>query len=210
MFMRSVLHVAKYAFSIGILALFVASAPAVASPSSTDTFTVSGTVACGTSVDCSAAVGTSASGTFSINSSNDDVVGSWSFSTPYGDISSSGAGAFSENATTGPFPFPFAAGQEGWVFCGNLDGSECSLGVLIVLSGDSLVLLSDTPGANSSLCQSVDLSSLHGGCMGEMDFTSGTVGESVAGSSTPEPSSLLLLGIGLLGLGPFIRRFAHS
>lgn len=37
-------------------------------------------------------------------------------------------------------------------------------------------------------------------------FTSGTATPGV----TPEPSSLLLLGTGMLGLGPFIRRFAHS
>lgn len=44
-----------------------------------------------------------------------------------------------------------------------------------------------------------------------LQFNSGVPGFlSGSASSTPEPSSLLLLGTGLLGLGPLVRRFAKS
>lgn len=202
MFTSSLPRLGKFLFVASIFCFFACSRTALASD--VVNFTVSGTVACGSSADCSAASGTSASGTFNVDITTGDIVGSWSFLTPYGSISSSGIDSFSENVTTGAFTFPLASGDEGWAFCGDLDGSNCTLGVLIVLSGDSLVLSEETDAANSSLCQSVNFSSLHGGCAGEMDFTSGTVGQSTP-SATPEPSSLLLLGTGLLGLFAAVR-----
>lgn len=99
MFRSSVARLVKFLFAVAMFVALTYCRPAMASD--VMNFAVSGTVACGSSADCSAVVGTSVSGTFSVDTSTNDV-GGWSFTTPYGSISSSGANAFSENVITGP------------------------------------------------------------------------------------------------------------
>jgi hypothetical protein len=52
--------------------------------------------------------------------------------------------------------------------------------------------------------------SCDGGCSNPYYFSLFNSGSATPVSPTPEPSSLLLLATGLLGLAPFIRRFAQS
>lgn len=61
--------------------------------------------------------------------------------------------------------------------------------------------LTDTGGTVNLLTTSVDCLN----CDPFRSFTSGDV-TTLSQAATPEPSSLLLLGSGLLGLGPFVRR----
>jgi hypothetical protein len=136
-------------------------------------------------------------GTYSLDVTTQTIVGAWSFSTPFGVISSTAAGSFTEvvdrfgdvnpefgiyNISTFAdfvqFYFPSTDPQEIGALATNLNSDAC-----------------------------LNIPSFMGGCNPGYLVT-GTTALAVA---TPEPSSLLLLGLGMLGvLGLGVKRSLYN
>lgn len=117
---------------------------------------------------------------------------------------------------------PKPNGSIGIVFGDTLSGFEVQVDTLTAPTSVQwfAYAFDDTPngtspylgGANFAyLDPSACISNGFTSCLEEAQFNPGFDGIAFAAGATPEPSSLLLLGTGLLGLGPFLRRrFAQS
>lgn len=181
-------HWAGLSVAIAVLWLFLWPASAMATSITTYNFTGTTAVASLNSIN----------GTYSLDLSTDSVAGPWSFSippqplkSPFHSISSTDPGAFgtlieSENVLGLPsgfdiLKFSSKLGNVQFIVSDPQDAGNITLRLFPLLKGFPV------------LSQYLTFA-----------FTSGSSSTPVA--VTPEPSSLLLFGTGLLGLAPFVRR----
>lgn len=212
LFWRYHLVIVRYCLALLVISSGFAFSPTAKAGNVTmQTFQFSGTL------DCTTCLTSSVTGSFTIFSESGEEIGlgAWSFATPFGAASGgsdSGTGCAVCITESG------ALGQE------TIDFTDLSGGIALrfffpdtdPFSGGSITG-GTSAGYGISRLETFIFVPPDGSIVtGLFGFSSGTMTASSPITSTPEPSSLLLLSTGFLGLlavtslGPFVRHFAHS
>lgn len=216
----------NYFLTLGVL-LF---AGAAAQPASADSFYLVGSnntaqVPCSTTVPCAEVTITTSgdTATFTVSSlDNGYIFDTFGFNftgagtltlsgTPTGEVSSPTLA--NDNGSEdgwGKFDYTFTTGKNGGssggdcVVTGGVPGAGCTFSFTVTDTSTTSLTASEFESASSGGTGSGDFA----GHLAAMNSNSGYVGDSVPLSTTPipEPSSLALLGSGVLGLAGVIRR----
>lgn len=177
-------------FSLLMLPLLLA-LPTQATADTIENLTFTGTATC-TDSFCTSYGSGSISGTWSLDLTTNTIVGPWSFSTPFGVLSSTTAGASANTISSSP-----AGGGV------PVDGSffELNAGTLFDWVGLSFPTTDPQQlGAVSTTGLSLACVPFGTGFCYPDYLITGTSALSLSPPPTPEPASLGLLAIGLLGL----------
>jgi hypothetical protein len=181
-------HWAGLSVAIVVLCLFLWPASAMATSITTYNFTGTTSIVSINSIN----------GTYGLDLSTDSVAGPWSFSIPRQPLKST----FHSISSTDPGAFGTLIESE------NLFGLPSGFDILQFSSklGSVQFIVSDPQNAGNITLRLNPR--LKGGfpVLSQYSRFAFTSGSSTPVAVTPEPSSLLLFGTGLLGLAPFVRR----